>query len=93
MPRLRAAFEAPFIAVAVQKTAARRPLFGISLPRIGKRSENPDHPALSVQLRFKRDGAVWPQVEGCDVPAPVLANRAASAPQSGRMSTPSSLSR
>ncbi|MCG5249241.1 hypothetical protein [Methylorubrum extorquens] len=45
MPRVRAAFDAPFIAVAVQTTAARRPLFGISLPRIGERSENPDHPA------------------------------------------------
>ncbi|WP_462120271.1 hypothetical protein [Methylorubrum extorquens] len=45
MPRVRAAFEAPFIGVAVQKTAARRPLFRISLPRIGERSKNPDHPA------------------------------------------------
>ncbi|MEG9501140.1 MAG: hypothetical protein MIN69_04595 [Methylorubrum extorquens] len=58
MPRLRAAFDAAFIAVAVQKTAARRPLLRISLPRICERSESPDHPALSVQLRFKRDGAV-----------------------------------
>ncbi|MCP1535856.1 hypothetical protein [Methylorubrum extorquens] len=45
MPRVRAAFDAAFIAVAVQKTAARRPLFGISLPTICERSENPDHPA------------------------------------------------
>ncbi|UYW27659.1 hypothetical protein [Methylorubrum extorquens] len=45
MLRVRAAFDAAFIAVAVQKTAARRPLLRISLPRIGERSENPDHPA------------------------------------------------
>jgi len=97
--------EAPSIAFAVQRSAARSLLFRISIRASAEAGSGDggldgtgvialgDHPALSVQVRFKRDGAVWPQVKDCDFPAPVLANRAASAPQSRRMSTPSRFSR